>query len=80
MGFSPGVQLVFLTIAYDLGYTGLKSPTLDYPLFKQGALFEFKRVGMTNPDEALLAIDELDGAEWYGRTLRVSKSNWNDNY
>ncbi len=70
-------------LSYDVTEDDLNSVFSEYGSIKRvklpvdretGKRRGFGFVEMESPDHETTAIEELDGAEWMGRTLRVNKA------
>ncbi len=70
-------------LSFDVTREDLEEVFRDYGKVKKvalptdretGRLRGFAFVEMSNDDEEQNAIDDLDGAEWMGRTMKVNKA------
>lgn len=70
-------------LSYEVTEADLNNVFTDYGTVKNikvpmdretGRMRGFAFVEMSSEDEEVKAIEELDGAEWLGRTLKVNKA------
>ena len=75
-------------ISYDVEHNDLKTVFGEYgsvtrvhlPVDREtDSKRGFAFVEMSSPDEEQKAIDELDGAEWMGRVIKVNKAKPREN-
>ncbi|MEB3273335.1 MAG: RNA recognition motif domain-containing protein [Prochlorothrix sp.] len=70
-------------LSYEVTEADLNNVFTDYGTVKKikvpmdretGRMRGFAFIEMSSEDEEVKAIEELDGAEWLGRTLKVNKA------
>ena len=75
-------------LSYEVTEADLSSVFAEYGSVKRvhlptdretGRLRGFAFVEMSTPDEETKAIETLDGAEWYGRELKVNEAKPREN-